>query len=94
MLDDDPEFFDSDAHVALKWHILRIDPLQRGDTSVVRQMATDTYIRNAARELVDRHGKRAVEVSKEHAEMLLKSGDQHAHDIALRVLTEIERILE
>ena len=57
-------------------------------------MATDTYIRNAARELVDRHGERAVEVAKEHAEMLLNSGDQHAHDIALRVLTEIERMLE
>ena len=62
--------------------------------SVVSEMATDVDILNAARELLDRHGERAVEVAKEHAEMLLKSGDQHAHDIALRVLTEIERMLE
>ncbi len=57
-------------------------------------MATDVDILNAARDLLDRHGERAVEVAKEHAEMLLKSGDQRAHDIALRVLTEIERMLE
>ena len=35
-------------------------------------MATDVDIVNAARELLDRHGERAVEVAKEHAEMLLK----------------------
>ncbi len=57
-------------------------------------MATDVDILDAARELLDRHGERAVEVAKEHAERLLKSGDHHAHDITLRVLTEIERMLE
>ena len=51
------------------------------------------WLNNAARELLDRHGERAVEIAKQHAEMLMKSGDQPAHDIALRVLTEVETMM-
>ncbi len=43
------------------------------------------WLNNAARELFDRHGERAVEIAKQHAEMLMRPGDQPAHDIALRV---------
>ena len=71
----------------------RIDGCCAASSVVVRQMATDVDIRNAARELFDRHGERAVEIAKQHAEMLMKSGDQPAHDIALRVLTEVETMM-
>ena len=51
------------------------------------------WLNNAARELFDRHGERAVEIAKQHAEMLMRPGDQPAHDIALRLLTEFETMM-
>ncbi len=52
-------------------------------------MAIDVDILDAARELLDRYGESAVEVAKEHAEMLLMSGDQQTHDAATAFATTI-----
>ncbi len=48
----------------------------------------------AAQELVDRHGDAALDVAKERVELLKRSGKQPDLDLALLVLTEVERLVE
>ncbi len=46
----------------------------------------------AAQELFDRHGVGALDVAKERVELLERSGKQPDLDLALLVLTEVERL--
>ena len=48
----------------------------------------------AAQELVDRHGVEALDVAKERVELLESSGKQPDLDLAMLVLTEVERLVE
>jgi len=48
----------------------------------------------AAQELVDRHGVEALDVAKEHVELLERSGKPPELDLALLVLTEVERLVK
>ncbi len=48
----------------------------------------------AAQELVDRHGVEALEVAKERVESLERSGKQPDLDLAMLVLTEVERLVK
>ena len=48
----------------------------------------------AAQELVDRHGEGALEVAKERVELLKCSGKQPDLDLAMLVLTEVERLVK
>ena len=47
----------------------------------------------AAQELVDRHGEGALEVAKERVELLKRSGKQPDLDLAMLVLTEVEKLV-
>ncbi len=47
-------------------------------------------IRQAAEELVDRYGTLALSVARERAQLLSRSEDQKAANVAMRVLTEVE----
>ena len=49
-------------------------------------------IRRAAEELVDRYGTQALSVARERAHFLSRSEDQKAADMAMRVLSEVERL--
>jgi hypothetical protein len=49
-------------------------------------------IRRAAEELVDRYGTQALSVARERAQFLSRSDDQKAADMAMRVLSEVERL--
>ncbi len=49
-------------------------------------------IRQAAEELVDRYGTHALSVARERAQLLSRSEDQKAANVAMRVLTEVERL--
>ncbi len=51
-------------------------------------------IKLAAQELVDRHGEGALEVARERVELLKRSGEQPDLDLAMLVLTEVERLVE
>ncbi len=48
----------------------------------------------AAQELVDRHGVEALDVAKERVELLERSGKQPDLDLAMLVLTEVERLVK
>ena len=48
----------------------------------------------AAQELLDRHGVAAVDVAKERVELLERSGKQPDIDLAMLVLTEVERLVK
>ena len=48
----------------------------------------------AAQEFVDRHGEGALEVAKERVELLKRSGRQPDLDLAMLVLTEVERLVK
>ncbi len=48
----------------------------------------------AAQELVDRHGVDALNVAKERVELLERSGKQPDLDLAMLVLTEVERLVK
>ncbi len=48
----------------------------------------------AAQELVDRHGVEALDVAKERVELLESSGKQPDLDLAMLVLTEVERLVK
>ena len=48
----------------------------------------------AAQELLDRHGDGALEVAKERVELLKPSGKQPDLDLAMLVLSEVERLIE
>ena len=47
----------------------------------------------AAQELVDRHGEGALEVARERVELLERSEKQPDLDIAMLVLTQVERLV-
>ena len=47
-----------------------------------------------AQELVDRHGEGVLEVAKERVELLKRSGKQPDLDLAMLVLTEVERLVK
>ena len=48
----------------------------------------------AAQELVDRHGVEALNVAKERVELLNRSGKQPDLDLAMLVLTEVEKLVK
>jgi len=48
----------------------------------------------AAQELVDRHGFAALGVAKERVELLERSGKPSDLDLAMLVLTEVERLVK
>ena len=48
----------------------------------------------AAQELVDRQGVEALDVAKERVELLKRSGKQPDLDLAMLVLTEVERLVK
>ena len=48
----------------------------------------------AAQELVDRHVEGALEVAKERVELLKRSGKRPDLDLAMLVLTEVERLVK
>ncbi len=48
----------------------------------------------AAQELLNRHGVGALNVAKERVELLKRSGKQPDLDLAMLVLTEVERLVE
>ncbi len=48
----------------------------------------------AAQELVDRHGVAALEIAKERIELLERSGKQPDIDLAMLVLTQVEKLVE
>ncbi len=49
-------------------------------------------IRRAAEELIARFGTQALSVARERAQRLSRSEDQEAANLAMRVLTEVERL--
>ncbi len=48
----------------------------------------------AAQELIGRHGEGALEVARERVELLKRSGKQPDLDLAMLVLTEVERLVK
>ena len=48
--------------------------------------------RRAAEELVDHYGTQALSVARERAQLLSRSEDQKAANVAMRVLTVVERL--
>ncbi len=48
----------------------------------------------AAQELLDRHGEGALEFAKERVELLKRSGKQPDLDLAMLVLTEVEKLVK
>jgi hypothetical protein len=48
----------------------------------------------AAQELLDRHGGGALEIARERVESLKRSGEQPDLDIAMLVLTGVERLVK
>jgi hypothetical protein len=56
-------------------------------------MIADDAINAAARELIDRYGPEALKMAEERTVRHEQAGDWPAHSIALRVLTEVERLL-
>ena len=53
-----------------------------------------SQIELAAQELFDRHGVGALDVAKERVELLERSGKQPDLDLALLVLSEVERLVK
>lgn len=56
-------------------------------------MITQTKVTRAARDLIERHGRDALHVAREWVAELERARDLPAMDVALRVLTECERLL-
>ncbi len=48
----------------------------------------------AAQELIGRHGEGALEVARERVELLKRLGKQPDLDLAMLVLTEVERLVK
>ena len=57
-------------------------------------MITETEIGHSARELVEHYGRQAIGIAQDRVEELRKSGDYLAMDVALRILTQCERLLD
>ncbi len=49
-------------------------------------------IRAAAQELIDRYGEHALDIAKDRAKQLELAADWPAHSVAVRVLSEVERL--
>ncbi len=56
-------------------------------------VVADADIHRAAEELVERYGDKALAVAQEHVEALSTSKDQSGLNIALRVLSAVEALL-
>ena len=55
-------------------------------------MAVDPeQVARSADDLIDHYGQTALEVARQHVERASRTGDHPALDLALMVLTEIER---
>lgn len=61
--------------------------------AMTTQTSTDA-IRQAAKEMVARHGDGAVELAAQRAEALVREGRWPEHAIAVRMLTEVERLVQ
>ena len=57
-------------------------------------MITETEIGRSARELVEHYGREAIGIARDRVEELRNSGDYLAMDVALRILTQCERLLD
>ena len=57
-------------------------------------MITETEIGRSARELVEHYSREAIGIAQDRVEELRSSGDYLAMDVALRVLTQCERLLD
>jgi len=57
-------------------------------------MITDIDIRRAAQELVERHGDSATSVAQERVSTASQDNDQSGFNLALRVLSALEVLLE
>lgn len=60
--------------------------------AMTSQTSTDT-IRLAAEEMVARYGKGAVELAAQRADALAREGRWPEHALAVRMLTEVERLV-
>ena len=58
-----------------------------------REMVNPTSVREAARDLYERHGGSALAIACERADRLSREGDFPVLDTALLVLTEVERLV-
>ncbi len=56
-------------------------------------MTSNEEICLSAQELVDRHGERAAKVAMERVELLKSAGNSPDLDMALRVLSEVEKLI-
>ena len=57
-------------------------------------MITEAEIGRSARELVEHYGREAIGIARDRVEELRNSGDYLAMDVALRILTQCERLLD
>ena len=57
-------------------------------------MITEIEIGHVARELVEYYGRNAIGIAQDRVEELRNSGDYLGMDVALRVLTQCERLLD
>lgn len=57
------------------------------------EMVNSTTTRKAARDLYERYGGSALDIAQERAERLSRDGDFPVLDMALLVLTEVERLV-
>jgi hypothetical protein len=57
-------------------------------------MIADIEIHHAAQELVERYGANALSVAEERVAALSKENDQSGMNVALRVLSALETLLE
>lgn len=57
-------------------------------------MIADIDIQHAAKELIERYGDSAKSVAEDRITALSQANDQSAMDIALRVLSALESLLE
>ena len=55
-------------------------------------MITDADVESAAREFVERHGSNVLAMARERVDELMRSKDQPALAVALRVLSACERL--
>ncbi len=60
--------------------------------TTMKKQATDPSIKAAARELIERYGENAQEVSRERATALAVAGSSREHDRALLVLSAVEEL--
>ena len=75
--------------------VIRFRPSQYLKHRINNQEGPHTgRIKLAAQELVDRHGDAALEVAKERIELMERSGKQPDIDLAMLVLTQVEKLVK